>query len=88
MKVKKIFLRMCIGCMEMKLKKELIRIVKILEGEVCVDLIGKKLGRGVYICKNIECFEKVYKVKRFSRNFEIFISEEIYEKLKEEIDNE
>jgi hypothetical protein len=88
MKVKKIPLRMCTGCMEMKPKKELIRIVKTPEGDVCVDLTGKKSGRGAYICKNLECFEKAFKAKRLSRNLETPISEEIYEKLKEEICNE
>lgn len=88
MKVKKIPLRMCTGCMEMKPKKELIRIVKTPEGEVCVDLTGKKSGRGAYICKCIECLEKSFKAKRLSRNLDTPISEEIYEKLKEEISNE
>ena len=88
MKVKKIPLRMCTGCMEMKPKKELIRIVKTPEGEVCVDLTGKKSGRGAYICKCIECLEKSFKEKRLSRNLDTPISEEIYEKLKEEIINE
>lgn len=88
MKVKKIPLRMCTGCMEMKSKKELIRVVKTPEGEVCIDLTGKKSGRGAYICKNIECFEKAVKTKRLSRNLETPISEEIYEKLKEEIKND
>ena len=88
MKVKKIPLRMCTGCMEMKPKKELIRIVKTPEGEVCVDLTGKKSGRGAYICKCIECLEKSFKAKRLSRNLDTPISEEIYDKLKEEIGNE
>lgn len=88
MKVKKIPLRMCTGCMEMKPKKELIRIVKTPEGEICVDLTGKKSGRGAYVCRNIECFEKAYKAKRLSRNLETQISDEIYDKLKEEITNE
>ena len=88
MKVKKIPLRMCTGCMEMKPKKELIRIVKTPEGEVCVDLTSKKSGRGAYICKCIECLEKSFKAKRLSRNLDTPISEEIYEKLKEEIINE
>lgn len=88
MKVKKIPLRMCTGCMEMKPKKELIRIVKTPEGEVCIDLTGKKSGRGAYICKCIECLEKSFKAKRLSRNLDTLISEEIYEKLKEEISNE
>lgn len=87
MKVKKIPLRMCTGCMEMKPKKELIRIVKTPEGDVCVDLTGKKSGRGAYVCKSIECLEKSFKAKRLNRNLDIPISEEIYDKLKEEISN-
>ncbi|WP_294156381.1 YlxR family protein [uncultured Clostridium sp.] len=88
MKVKKIPLRMCTGCMEMKPKKELIRIVKTPEGEVCVDMTGKKSGRGAYVCKSIECLEKSFKARRLSRNLDTPISEEIYDKLKEEIGNE
>ena len=88
MKVKKIPLRMCTGCMEMKPKKELIRIVKTPDEDVCVDLTGKKSGRGAYICKSVECFEKAVKTKRLSRNLEIPISEEIYDKLKDEVNNE
>lgn len=85
MKVKKIPLRMCTGCMEMKPKKELIRVVKSPEGEVSVDLTGKKSGRGAYICKHKECLEKAFKAKRLSRNLEVAINEEVYNKLKEEI---
>ena len=64
MKVKKIPMRMCNGCMEMKPKKELIRVVKTNEEEVLVDLTGKKSGRGAYVCKSIECLEKAFKAKR------------------------
>lgn len=85
MKIKKIPLRMCTGCMEMKPKKELIRVVKSPEGEVSVDLTGKKSGRGAYICKNIDCLEKAVKAKRLSRNLDIAIDEEVYNRLKEEI---
>ena len=88
MKVKKIPLRMCTGCMEMKPKKELIRVVKSPEGDVSVDLTGKKSGRGAYVCRDIECLEKAFKAKRLSRNLDTPISEEIYDKLKEEISNE
>ena len=88
MKVKQSPLRMCTGCMEMTPKKELIRIVKTPENEVCVDLTGKKSGRGAYICKSMDCLEKAFKAKRLSRNLEIPISEEIYEKLKDEVSNE
>lgn len=88
MKVKKIPLRMCTGCMEMKAKKELIRVVKSPEGDVSVDLTGKKSGRGAYICKSAECLEKAFKAKRLSRNLEVAINEEIYSRLKDEIGNE
>ena len=85
MKVKKIPMRMWTGCMEMKPKKELIRIVKSPEGEVSVDLTGKKSGRGAYICKSAECLEKAFKAKRLSRNLDVSISEEIYNKLRSEV---
>lgn len=88
MKVKKIPQRMCTGCMEMKSKKELLRIVRSKEGETSIDLTGKKPGRGAYICKNIECFEKSFKTKRLERNLGGKISEEIYVKLRDEINNE
>lgn len=88
MKVKKIPLRMCTGCMEMKPKKELIRVVKNQENEVSVDLTGKKSGRGAYVCKSLDCLEKSFKTKRLSRNLEVPISEEIYTRLKEEIQYE
>ena len=87
MKVKKIPLRMCTGCMEMKPKKELIRIVKSPEGEVSVDLTGKKSGRGAYICKDIACLEKAFEARRLSRNLDTAIDDEIYNRLKEEIIN-
>lgn len=88
MKVKKIPLRMCTGCMEMKPKKELIRVVKSPEGDVSVDLTGKKSGRGAYVCKNTECLEKAFKAKRLSRNLDVVIDDEIYSRLRNEIENE
>lgn len=88
MKVKKIPLRMCTGCMEMKPKKELIRVVKTKEDEVSVDLTGKKSGRGAYICKDKECLEKSFKTKRLSRNLDIPIDNIIYNRLTEEIKHE
>jgi len=88
MKVKKIPQRMCTGCMEMKPKKELLRIVHSKEGEISIDLTGKKPGRGAYVCKSIECFEKSYKTKRLERNLGGKISEEIYAKLKDKINYE
>lgn len=82
MKVKKIPLRMCTGCMEMKPKKELIRVVKSQDGDVSVDLTGKKAGRGAYICKNIECLEKAIKSKKLERSLKTKIDLQIYESLR------
>lgn len=85
MKVKKIPQRMCIGCQEMKPKKELIRVVKNSEGTINVDLKGKAPGRGAYICKNIQCLEKAIKAKRFEKNFETKIDESVFQRLREEL---
>ena len=78
---------MCTGCMEMKPKKELIRVVRNKEGEVSIDLVGKKPGRGAYICNNAECLEKAIKSKRLERNLETKFTDDIYEALKKEIIN-
>ncbi|MGL5416675.1 MAG: RNase P modulator RnpM [Clostridium sp.] len=88
MKIKKIPLRMCTGCSEMKPKKELIRVVKSKEGEVSIDLVGKKPGRGAYVCKSEDCLNKAYKTKRLSRNLDVQIGEEIYNRLREEMNHE
>ena len=86
-KKRKIPLRKCLGCQEMKPKKELIRIVKTAEnGDIKVDLTGKVSGRGAYICKNSGCLEKAYKAKRIEKAFEGSISADVYELLKEEIE--
>lgn len=77
--------RTCIGCNEIKLKKELIRIVKNKEGQILVDKTGKANGRGAYICDSIECLEKAIKTKRLERNFETKISDEIYNELRQTI---
>lgn len=79
-------MRRCIACNQMKPKKELIRVVKNNENQVSVDLTGKANGRGAYICPTLECFEEAYKSKRFSRNLETEITEEIYMKLRETIE--
>ncbi|QCX32278.1 YlxR family protein [Caloramator sp. E03] len=88
MKVKKVPLRMCLGCQEMKPKKELIRVVKNKEGEIKIDFTGKAAGRGAYICRNIDCFEKCVKAKRFEKAFETKISDDLYDKLREALMNE
>lgn len=74
--------RTCIGCNEIKLKKELIRIVKNKEGQIFIDRTGKANGRGAYICDNIECLEKAIKTKRLERTFETNIDAKLYEELK------
>mgnify|MGYP003396899426 FL=1 len=85
MKQKKIPMRNCKGCNEMKPKKELIRIVKSPEGEISLDLTGKKNGRGAYICHSVECFKKVRKSKRLEKEFECKIPEEVYDLMEKEL---
>lgn len=85
MKARKIPMRKCIGCMESFPKKELCRIVKSKDNEISFDATGKLNGRGTYICKKIECFEKAVKSKRLSKSLEAEIPEEVYEAIKAEI---
>ena len=86
MKQKKIPLRMCLGCKEMKPKKELIRVVRNNEGEINIDLVGKKPGRGAYICKSVDCLENAIKAKRLEKAFETAIDVEIYNNLKNQLE--
>lgn len=81
MKQKKIPLRMCTGCGEMKPKAELIRVVKSKEGEISLDLTGRKNGRGAYVCPSEACFLKARKARRFERAFACQISEELYDEM-------
>ncbi|WP_270759807.1 RNase P modulator RnpM [Ruminococcus bicirculans (ex Wegman et al. 2014)] len=85
MKTKKIPMRMCLGCGEMKPKRELIRVVKSKEGDISLDLTGKKSGRGAYICKSVECFEKARKARKFEKSFSCMISEDIYNSMEGEL---
>lgn len=87
MKVKKVPLRQCIGCMEGKPKKELIRIVRTPDGEIKIDRTGKAAGRGAYICDRMECLNKAQKKKALNRAFQQDIGDEIYGKLQEELEN-
>lgn len=85
-KVKKIPMRKCLGCQEMKPKKELIRVVKSAHtNEIKIDLTGKSAGRGAYICRSVECLDKAYKAKRIERALESPIDPEIYNNLRKEI---
>ena len=81
-------MRLCVGCNEMKPKRELIRIVKTPEGEIKIDLKGKMNGRGAYICNSAECLKKAHKSKRLERTFKTEISEEIYSTLEKDLVNE
>lgn len=82
---KKIPMRKCMGCNEMKPKKELIRVVKSPEGEISLDLTGKKSGRGAYICREKACFEKARKAKRFEKSLETAIPDSVYDAMENEI---
>ena len=81
MKQRKIPMRSCVGCSESKPKKELIRIVRSPEGEISLDPIGKKAGRGAYICHDVECLRKARKGRKLERSFSCEVSAEVYEAL-------
>lgn len=87
MKTKKVPLRMCTGCGEMFDKRTLVRVVKSPEGDVSLDLTGKKSGRGAYVCKNPECLAKARKRKALERAFSMQISKEVYDAMEEEMKN-
>lgn len=87
MKRKKIPMRMCIGCREMKPKNELIRIVKTPDNNVEIDPTGKKSGRGAYVCKNDRCIEASMKENQLSKALDINVTKEIVSKIKEELSN-
>ncbi len=88
MATRKIPLRKCTGCNEMKEKRELVRIVKNKDGEVSLDLSGKKPGRGAYICKDIECLKMARKAKRIERALDCQISPQLYDTMEKEIEND
>ena len=85
MQGKKVPIRMCTGCAEQKPKKELVRVVRSPEGEISLDLTGKKSGRGAYVCRNIECLRKARKAKRFERAFSCEIPDEVYDRMEQEL---
>lgn len=84
MRQKKIPMRMCVGCGEMKPKQELIRVVKSADGNT-VLAAQKAAGRGAYICRNEECLKKAKSSKRLERTFECRLDDNFYEQLKKEI---
>ena len=87
MQQKKIPLRKCTGCGEMKPKKELVRVVKTPDDEVLIDLTGRLNGRGAYICPKAECLKIAKKSRRIEKSFQMQIPDEVYNKMEEELKN-
>ena len=83
---KKIPLRQCLGCREMKPKRELIRVVKSPEGDVSLDFKGKKPGRGAYLCPDRECLRRARKARPLERAFSVPLPEEVYAALEAQME--
>lgn len=83
---KKIPMRKCVGCQQMKNKKELLRILKTAENEFVLDATGRKNGRGAYLCFSKDCLQKAIQSKGLERSFKQSIPKEVYEKLEKELD--
>ena len=86
MKPKKIPMRMCVGCREMKEKRELLRIVRTPEGETVLDPTGKRSGRGAYVCRQTECLKRAIRQKQLERQLEVTLPPEVTEALISEMD--
>ena len=82
---KKVPMRKCVGCQEMKSKKEMLRVIRTREGEFLLDATGKKNGRGAYICPSSECLSKAIRQKGLERSFKQAIPQEVYEMLEREM---
>ena len=82
---KKVPVRRCVGCGEHFPKGELVRVLRTPEGEVVLDLVGKKSGRGAYICKKAACLKKARKSRRIESSLECTIPETVYDRMEEEI---
>jgi hypothetical protein len=87
-KRRKIPLRVCIGCQEKKVKKELVRVVRTPEGSIILDLTGKKPGRGAYICPLQSCLQKAIKGKRLEKNLQMPVSSELVNAISAMLENE
>ena len=84
-KIKKKPERRCVGCGETKLKTDLVRVVRSPEGEVSVDLTGKKSGRGAYICRDAACLKKARKSKRLENALSCSVPDEVYDRLEADL---
>ena len=82
---KKVPMRQCVGCNEMKSKKELIRVIKTPEDEIVLDVTGRKNGRGAYICASMDCLKNAIKRKGLERSLKIAIPTEVYDSLEQEM---
>ena len=87
MKPKKIPLRMCVGCRESKPKRELIRVVRAPDGSLSMDPVGKKPGRGAYVCRNPECLKRAIKQRQLERQLEVTLTEEVVSALQAAMEN-
>ena len=87
-KVKKIPMRRCVVCNEHKPKAELLRVVRDPEGGISLDFKGKKSGRGAYICRDVKCLKKARKSHRIDRDLECVISDEVYDAMEQELQND
>ena len=83
---KKVPLRQCIGCGEMKSKKEMVRILKTESGEIVLDATGRKNGRGAYLCPSMDCFHKAVKGRGIERSFKMAVPKEVYAALEKEME--
>lgn len=84
---KKIPMRQCVGCGDMKSKKEMMRVLKTTEGPIVLDVTGKMNGRGAYLCKQADCLKLARKNKGLERSFKMNIPDEVYDSLEKEFDN-
>ena len=85
---KKIPMRQCVGCREMKQKRELIRVVRSPEGDISLDFKGKKPGRGAYLCPDPACLARAIKSKALSRAFDMAVPQEVYDALQAQMEAE
>ena len=81
-------MRMCVGCREMKPKKELLRVVKPQDGDAHIDRVGKAPGRGAYVCDDIECLRKARKTKALERALDCRIEDQVFDELEQQIGHE
>ena len=82
---RRIPLRKCLGCGEMKEKRQLLRVVHTKDGTTSVDLTGKASGRGAYLCRNVACFDTARKARRFEKAFSGRLDEAVFDTLREQI---